>query len=253
MDMVVIVEGLLPGGPNLCARSARSGLIPGTTEKQLGGQGATGHRHHGRSGPHLAAQTGHHRLQGGWRHRVGPADRHQVGNLQLLVEQLFQGREMLQARIRQPLPLHRRPVPHHMAGSQGLPIHHGDDRMHPGAGAHRGPLKRRNQGLWQGQPAGLHHQAVQLVGPLQQAFHRRQKVVLHGAAQATVGEFHKPTFQLLFRAEATVGEEVGIDPDIAELIDDDGQPLAAVQEQMAQQRGLARAQKARHQRDRQTG
>ena len=93
---------------------------------------------------------------------------------------------MIKAGIRPALGFHRLAIAHHMAGGEGLAIHHRDHRMHAGPGADGGPAEGRHQGFRKGESAGFHHDAVEVVGPLQQAQHGGQEFILNRAAKAAV-------------------------------------------------------------------
>ena len=69
---------------------------------------------------------------------------------------------------------------------------------------------------------------------------------MNRAAEAAVGKFHQPGIELLIRTKATAAQEGPIDAHLPELIDQHGQPLAAMEEQVAQQGRFASAQKASH-------
>ena len=210
-----------------------------------------GHRQQGSALAQAALQALSNPGQGLGADAIGPADQHQVGGLQLIVEQVLDGTEVIKAGIGQALGLHRAPIADHMASCQGLAIHHRDDGVDPGPGADLGPVESGHQGLWQGQTTGFNDDAIEAIRLLQQLRHRRQELVLHGATEAAIGQFHQPTIEVLFGAEATAGDQVTVNADFAEFVDQHGQALAAVQQQMTQQGGLAGAKEARHHGDRQ--
>ena len=160
---------------------------------------------------------------------------------------------MIQAGVSTSLGFHRFAVSDNVAGRQGLAIDHRHHGLHAHARPDRRPAEGRHQGRRKGQAAGFHDDAVELIGALQQVLHGRQEVVLHGAAEAAVGELHQAAVPFLFGAEAAGGDQIAVDADITEFVDDDGQALAALQQEVAQQRGLAGAQETRHDGDGQTG
>ena len=159
---------------------------------------------------------------------------------------------MVEAGIGLALGFHGGGIPHHVAGGQGLAVHHRDHPVHARAVADLRPAEGGHQGLGQGQSTGFHHDAVEAVGALQQAGHGGQKLVLDRAAETAVGEFHQAVVEFVIRAEAAGGDQVAVDAHLTELIDQNSQPQAALQQQMAQQGGLAGPQKTGHHRDRQT-
>ena len=72
---------------------------------------------------------------------------------------------------------------------------------------------------------------------------RRHELVRHRAAQAAVGELD----DVLLRAGgiAAAFEDLAVDADVAELVDDDGEPAALrIRQDMADQRRLAGAEEA---------
>ncbi len=125
---------------------------------------------------------------------------------------------MIEVGIRLALGLQGRRITHHAASGQSFAIHHGHHAAHAGARADLGPAEGLHQRQRQSKSAGFHHDAVELIGSLQQYLHRGQKLILHGAAEATVGQFHHAPLQLLLRAEAAATNQVAIDPDLTEFI-----------------------------------
>ena len=76
---------------------------------------APGHGQHRDARTKLGGQLG---LQGSdllGLQAVGPADQHQVGGLKLVIEQLFNGAEVIKAGIGQALGLDRGGIAHHVA------------------------------------------------------------------------------------------------------------------------------------------
>ena len=72
---------------------------------------------------------------------------------------------------------------------------------------------------------------------------RRHEVVGHGAADAAIGQLD----DVLLRAglDAAALQDLAVDADVAELVDDDGEPPAAgVFQEVADQRRLAGAEEA---------
>ena len=151
---------------------------------------------------------------------------------------------MVEAWISPALGLHRLRVAHHMAGLQGLPIHHRHHRIHPRARAYLRPAESGHKGLRKRQTTGFHHDPIELIRPLEQKFHRGQELLLHGAAEAAIGQLHDAPGAFLLRAEAAAGDQVPIDAHLAEFIDQHGQTATAVEQQAAQEGGLPSSQKA---------
>ena len=72
---------------------------------------------------------------------------------------------------------------------------------------------------------------------------RRHELVRDRAAQAAIGELD----DVLLRAGGVAAalEDLAVDADVAELVDDDGEPAALrIRQHMADQRRLSRAEKA---------
>ena len=224
-----------------------------TGQQQARVDNASGHRQHRRAGPQAGLQALDHRSQRGRSQLVGAAHEHQVGGLELIGEQILDGADVVEAGVGLALGLQGPCIAHHMARGKGFAIHHRDHRLDAGAGADLGPAEGGHQRLRQGQAAGFHHDAVELVGPLQQAGDRGQKLILHRAAEAAVGQFDQPVLQLAGLTKAACGQEIAIDPDLAEFIDQHRQALAALQQQVTQQGGLAGSEETGHDRDRQPG
>ena len=122
-----------------------------------------------------------------WIEAVCPADQHQIGGFELFFKQFLNGRGVIQAWIGQALGLKGFRVGHHMASRQGLAIDHRHHAVDPGSGSNLWPGEGRNQRLRKGEATGFHHDAVELVGPLQQPLHRGQEIILNRAAQAPIG------------------------------------------------------------------
>ena len=182
---------------------------------------------------------------------VGPADQHQVSGLQLIVKQILNGIEMVEAGVRQALGFQGSRVADHMPGRQSLAVDDGHNGVDAGARPNFRPVEGGHQGLGQGQAAGFNDDAIKAIRLLQQQGHGRQKLVLHGAAETAIGQLHQAPFKLVLWAEATAGNQITVDANLTEFVDQHGQTLTAVQQQMAKKRGLARAQETRHHSDRQ--
>ena len=90
-----------------------------------------------------------------------------------------------------------------------------------------------------------------MIRPLEQPFHRRQEIVLDGAAETSVVQFQNTALQLLLWTEPATANQIAIQTDTAEFIDDNGKPLATVEEKVPQNRGLASTEETGDHRDRQ--
>ena len=226
-------------------------LGPLEPQQQGGGNTTPHHRQHPDGGAGLllqAARQGSNLLGA---EAIGPAEQHQVGRRQLITEQVLDVAEVIEAGVSQALGLERCRITDHAAGGESLSIHHRDHPADAGAATDLRPAEGLHQRQRQRQAAGLHHDAVELIGALEQCLHGRQKFVLDGAAKAAVGQLDHPTIKLLLWAEAAAADQVAIDADLTELIDQNGQPETAVEQQAAQQGRLTGTEEAGHHSDRQ--
>ena len=221
-------------------------------QHQLGIHGATSHREKSRSGPNPLPQIARHPLELPGIHAVSSAHQHQIRRLQLIAEQLINGGDVVQVGVLLTLALQGVGVGHRAARRQRLTIHQCPPAGDMNAAADRRPVKGLQQRARQSQTTGFNHDAVQLIGTLQQLFHRRQEIILNRAAEAAVVEFNQAALQLLLRAEATTPDQITIQADAAELIHHHRQPLAAGGEQMAPHRGFAGPETSGDHRHRQT-
>ena len=155
-------------------------------QQQKGINPAPGHRQQGRARPQSGPNLADHCLELRGLQTVGPAHEHQVCGFQLILKQILDRRQVIKAGIRPALGFHRLAIAHHMAGGEGFAIHHRDHRMHAGPGADGGPAEGSHQGFRKGESAGFHHDAVEVVRPLQQAQHGGQEFILNRAAKAAV-------------------------------------------------------------------
>ena len=129
------------------------------------------------------------------------------------------------------------------AFGDGRRIDHGDDAVDGEARADGRPVEGLDQGLRQSEPRGLDENVLGRQVAVDQRLHGRDEIVGHGAAQAAIGELD----DILLGAalDAAAPQDFAIDADAAELIDDDGEALAARGlEQMAHERGFSRAEEA---------
>src|SRR5690606_4033721 len=106
-----------------------------------------------------------------------------------------------------------------------------------------GPVEGADQRLRQRQARGLDDDMVGPVGPVEQLAQRRHEIGGDGAADAAVGELDHVVGAAAVVAAAE--QHLAIDAELAELVDDERDaPPARMAEQMADERGLARAEKA---------
>ena len=128
------------------------------------------------------------------------------------------------------------------AGDRGA-IDHGDHAVYRDPGADLRPAKGLDQGLGQGEPGSLDDDMVRRIGPIQEALNGRDEVVGDRAADAAVGQFQDVV--LGAARDAAALENFAVHAEVAELVDDQGQALAAgVLQEVPDSRGLAGAEEA---------
>ena len=116
------------------------------------------------------------------------------------------------------------------------------DAVDGDAALDRRPMERLHQRLRQSEAGGLDHDMLDAVAR-QNGVERRHEFVGDRAAQAAIGEFD----DVLLGAGviAAAFEDFAVDADVAELVDDDGEPAALrVRQHVADQRRFAGAEKA---------
>ena len=227
-------------------------VIPLETQQQGSRDLATLHGEHGNSWAKLTLELFRDAEDLGGLQAIGSADEDQICCLELVLEQLIDGREVIEAGIGQPLGLEGGGISNHATLCKGFTIHNGDDSSHTGAGADLRPVERLNQRLRQSQTAGFDDDAIELIRSLKQEFHGGQELVLHGAAKTAIGQLNNSVFKLIVRTEATAADQIPVDADFPELIHENGQFQAALEQEMAQQGGLASSEKSGHHGDGQT-
>ena len=183
---------------------------------------------------------------------IRPAHQHQVGGAQLIVKQGVDVAEVIQAGISHALGLEGRRIGNNAAVAEGFPINHGHHTGDTGSGTDLRPAEGLDQRKRQRQATGLDNNSIQFIGPLEQLLHHRKELVLHGAAETAIGEFHDAAVELLFRAKAAAADQITIDADFAELVDENGKTQATGEKQLTQQGGFTGAKESGHHRDRKT-
>jgi hypothetical protein len=103
------------------------------------------------------------------------------------------------------------------------------------------PLEGLQQGLGQCQPTGLNHNPIELIGLLKHRFHRGKKVVLNGATEAAIGQFHDGWSgdRLVLIAYLAALQQLSINAHLAKLIDQNRQPLLRLPQEFTQNCGFA--------------
>ena len=122
-------------------------------------------------------------------------------------------------------------------------VDHRDHAVDGEPGAQLGPVERLDQRLRQREPGGLDDDVVGLGLAGEQRRDGGGEVVGHRAADAAVGELDDRVLRA--RCVGAAREQVAVDADVAELVDDQREaPSARMGEDMADERGLARAEEA---------
>ena len=130
----------------------------------------------------------------------------------------------------------------HAAVGERRAVDDNDDAIDSDAALDRGPMERLHQRLRQREPRSFDDDVLDAVAR-QDGVERRDEFIGDGAAQTTVRQLD----DVLLGAGgiAAAFENVAVDADIAELIDDDGEPAALrVSDHVANERGFAGAEKA---------
>ena len=207
------------------------------------------HAHHLHAGLGVRLDGGLHLCQRGWRQGIGLAEHDQIGHEELIFKQLGQRRLVIEVVIRAALRIHRGRIIGKAPIGYGRRIYHGHHRIHGEGIAQARPLKSLHQRLGQGQARCFNHQMIDLLAPRGELFHHRGKLLLHGAAQAAIGQFKQLAVvgAAFVAAQATAAQQLAINAQFAKLVHDHGNALALrVAQQLAQQGGFARAQKSGH-------
>ena len=187
-----------------------------------------------------------HRFRGGKARltgQIGLRQEHDIGAGNLVLEHFRQRRFMVDRVIRFALGLNRVDIGREAAGGHGLGIGQSDDAIDRDARADCGPVEGLQKRLRQSQARGLDQDMVGALGQGHQRLDRRDEIIGDGAADAAIGQFDDVLGRaILIRAGF---QDIAIDAHGAEFVDQHRQPLALrVLHQMADQRRLARAEKA---------
>ena len=187
-----------------------------------------------------------YRSQGGGVEQVGLVENDQVGAGQLVGEQLVQWRFVVQIGVELALCIDLIREGGEGAGGHGRAVDHSDHGIHRAGIADFRPVEGLYQRLGQGQAGGFNEDMVQLAATRHQLAHHREELFLHGAAQATVGQFKDATVGFFFAAtNGALLEDFAVDAQLAEFVDDHrNAPPVGVAEHVPQQGGFAGAEKA---------
>jgi hypothetical protein len=108
---------------------------------------APGHWEHGRARPETGANLANNLLQPCTVQAVGPADENEISGLKLILEEVLDRPQVIEAGVRPALGIHRLGITNHMSRRKSLAIHHRDHGMHAGPGADGGPAEGRYEGF----------------------------------------------------------------------------------------------------------
>ena len=159
---------------------------------------------------------------------------------------------MVERRIGGTLGLDRVGVGGEAPGEHRLGIGHHQHAVDGQPGPHLGPVEGGDQRLGQRQARGLDHDVVGRRVAGEDRAHGGQEIVGHRAADAAVGELDHVLLGAAL--DAAAAEHGAVDAEVAELVDQQRQPPpAGVLDQVADQAGLARTQKAGDDRGRDPG
>ena len=238
--MVVILLAIVMGG------AVRQIVFDARLQAQqnLGGHLALARLHDAHRARHSVPDVSRHAGDGVGVHQVGLVEDDEIGAEQLVRIDLFEGIIVVDGQIFRALGQQFCGIVGEAACGHGGAIHHGDDGVHREARADRGPVEGLHEGLGQGEAGGFDHDMIGALGQAQQGLDGGGEIVRHGAADAAIGEFDDVFLRAGFHAAGA--QNVAIHAHIAKFIDDEREaPTACVLQQIADDRGLARAQKAR--------
>ena len=130
------------------------------------------------------------------------------------------------------------------AGRDGRAVDHGDHAVDRDARGDLRPVEGLAPAAWaSARPEVSMTICSGGVRPVEQALQRRHEIVGDGAADAAVGQLDDAVLRAALDAAAL--QDLAVDADIAELVDDHGEPApAGILQHVADQRRLAGAEKA---------
>ena len=174
---------------------------------------------------------------------IGLVEHDEIGAEQLVFVDLFERVVVVERWVGQALPSDSRGIVGEPSLGDGRCVHDRDDAVDRELRAQLRPVEGLDERLRQREAGGLDDDVIRLRLPRHQRRHRGGEFVGDRAADAAVGEFD----DRLFRAgpPGAAFEKIAIDADVAEFVDDEGEPPPArVRQEMADQRRLAGAEKA---------
>ena len=190
-----------------------------------------------------ARDRGERLIDAGGVEQVALVEHDEIGAGDLVLEHLLDGIVVIERGVGGALARQRLEVGGDAAVGERRAVDHRDDAVDRDAALDRRPVERLHQRLGQREAGGLDHDVLDRRPQRQNRVERRHELVRHRAAQAAIGELD----DVLLRTGgiAAALEDLAVDADIAELVDDDGEPPALrIGEHVADQRRLAGAEKA---------
>ena len=194
----------------------------------------------GRSRASISARSAARR---GGVEQIGLVQDHEIGAGELVGEHLLERVVVVDRRVGAALPRDRLGSSAKRPGRDRRRVDHRDDAVDGHAGADLGPGEGLHQRLRQRQAGGLDDDMVGRLGAVDQPGQGRQEIVGDGAAQAAIGQLDDVVVGASRVAAAE--QQLAVDAELAELVDDDGQPVpGGGGQQMPHQARLAGAEKA---------
>ena len=176
--------------------------------------------------------------------KIALVENDEIGASDLVLEHFFDGIVVVERGVRLALCGERIEIGGDPSAGERRPVDHRDHAIHGDAALDRRPVERLHQRLRQREPRRLDDDVLDGRRPREDRVERRHELVRDRAAETAIGELD----DVLFRAGrvAAALQDFAVDADIAELIDDDGEPAPVrLAEDVPDQRCLARAEKAR--------
>ena len=175
--------------------------------------------------------------------KIGLVQHDQVGGHELVLVDLGERIVVIDGRVLGALAGDRLWIVGEASFGDGRRIDHGDDAVDSEPRADGRPIEGLDQGFRQSEPGGLDENVLRRRVAVDQRLHGGDEILGDGAAQTAIGQLDDILLGAAFDAAAS--QHLTIDADAAELIDDDGEPLAPRRlEQMAEKRGFSCAEKA---------
>ena len=170
-----------------------------------------------------ARDGGHRPIGAGAVEQVALVEHHQIGAGDLVLEHLLDRIVVIERVVGGALARQRLEIGGDAAFGERRAVDHRDDAVDRHPAPDRGPMEGLHQRLGQREARGLDHDVIGRAR--EDGVERRDEFVRHRAAQAAIGELD----DVLLRAGGVAAalEHFAVDADVAELVDDHGEPAAA--------------------------